>query len=346
MIDRKRLRESLTEDHIIYLMNLLGATEFLDKGNYIQFPTICHNHYESDAGMNLSYYKDSKRFYCFSNCGSMDIFQVLKQRWELLETGDDTHFENLAYWVMNHSQVDLDRQDPVGFENYYNVKDYENPTREIILPEKSPTVLEVFSHHKPIEWLNDGISEKAMEKYNILYSPTRNAIIIPHYDANGRLVGVRRRALEEEDVKRGKYKPIYIQNLSYSHPLGYNLYGLNLVKDEVRRRGKIVIAEGEKAPLQSYTLYGDNNYVVAACGNRINRWQIHLILKYTGAKEIILAFDKGLPYEHMKNLATRYSLYANMSFTFDRYDQLEGKESPFDRPDVLESLLKNRVKIR
>lgn len=345
MVDRKKLREKLTEEHIIHLMSLLGATEFQDNGNYLQFKTICHNVDEDSAGFNLSYYKESYRFFCFSNCHSMDIFQVIKKRWELLETGDDTHFENIAYWVMNHSQIDLDNSPPLEFTSQYKPEDYNIATKEVILQEKSPQVLEVFTKRYCAEWLNDGISEEAMDKYNILYSSTRNAIIIPHYDVNDRLIGVRRRALNPEDIERGKYKPIYVQGLSYSHPLSYNLYGLNLVKEEVKRRGKIVIAEGEKAPLQSYSLYGEQNYVVAACGNKINRWQILLIMKYCKPREIVVAFDKGVEYDYLESICKKYIGYCNMSFTYDFQNKLKDKESPFDRPDVLEELLHNRIKI-
>ena len=345
MIDRKRLRESLTPDHIIYLMRLLGATEFEDKGNYIQFKTICHNVHEADAGYNLSYYKDNFRFYCFSNCHSMDIFQVIKNRWELLETGDDTHFENLAYWVMNHSKVDLDNCIP-EFKSPIDIKNYQTKTTEIILPEKSPHVLDTFSDHHCAEWLADGISDEAMTKYGIKYSISRNAIIIPHHDVHGKLVGIRRRALNPEDVEHGKYKPIFIEGVSYSHPLGYNLYGLDKVLEEVKVQKRIFIAEGEKAALQGYTMWGDRNVVVSACGNRINRWQIHLIMKYCRPNEIIIAFDKGLDYDEIHKMCEKYSCYCNFSYLYDYTGTLlNDKESPFDRPDSIDALIKGRVKV-
>ena len=345
MIDRKRLRESLTPDHIIYLMKLLGSSEYEDRGNYIQFKTICHNVNEADAGFNLSYYKDNYRFYCFSNCHSMDIFQVIKNRWELLQTGDDTHFDNLAYWVMNHSKVDLDECVP-EFKSPINIKDYQNKTTEILLPEKPSHVLESFTNYHCAEWLMDGISHESMDKYNIKYSPSRNAIIIPHYDVHGRLVGIRRRALNPEDEKTGKYKPIFIEGSSYSHPLGYNLYGLNQVKDEVQIQRRIFIAEGEKSALQGHTIWGDRNVVVAACGNKINRWQVHLIMKYCQPKEIIIAFDKGLNYDDIHRMCEKYTRYCNFSYLCDYNDKLlKNKESPFDRPDSLEELIKGRVKV-
>ena len=344
-LDRKQIRESLTPDHIIHLMQLLGATEYEDRGKYLQFKTICHNYFEEDAGFNLSYYKDNYRFYCFSNCHSMDIFQLVKQRWELLETGDDTHFENIAYWVMNHSQLDLDECLP-EFQSPINPKDYQNKTSEILLPEKPAQVLEAFTDYHCPEWLADGISDEAMDLYNIKYSISRNAIIIPHYDIHNRLIGIRRRALNQADIEQGKYKPIFIEGVSYSHPLGYNLYGLNQVQEEVKKQKRIIIAEGEKAALQGHTIFGDKNIVVAACGNKINRWQVHLITKYCQPKEIIIAFDKGLDYDYIYRLCEKYNCYCNFSFLYDiKDDLLEDKQSPLDRPDVLEEMMKRRIKV-
>lgn len=346
MIDAKQLKDALTTENIIHIMNLLGATQFEDRGNYIQFPSICHNVREEDAHFNLSYYKESKRFYCFSNCHSMDIYQLIKKRWDLIESDEDSHFENIVYWVMNHSQVDLDNCEE-EFKSPFNIKDYSNKTTEVLLPEKSEKVLDLFSNYHAVEWLQDGISDAAMTKYNIKYSISNNAIIIPHYDIHNRLIGIRRRALEEEDIKKGKYKPIYIEKVSYSHPLGYNLYGLNVVKDEIKRQRRVFIAEGEKSALQGYTLYGDQNVVVAACGSRINRWQIYLLMKYCNPNEVIIAFDQGLDYDLIHKMCEKYTCYCNMSYLVDTNGRLlKDKQSPFDNPCVLDELIDRRVKVR
>ena len=345
MIDRKALRESLSVDDIIHLMSLLGADEFEDRGNYLQFKTICHNVDTDDAGFNLSYYKDSYRFFCFSNCHSMDIFELIKKRWTITEEKTDLHFDNIAYWVMNHSNASIDAC-KVDFKNPINPNDYKNHTTEIILPEKQSCVLDSFTDYRPVEWLNDGISEEAMSEYNIKYSSSRNAIIIPHYDINGRLIGIRRRALNPEEIEKGKYKPIFIEGVSYSHPLSFNLYGLNKVKDEIKRRGKVVIAEGEKAALQGYTKWGEHNIVVSACGNKINRWQVLLLMKYCRPSEIVIAFDQGLEREYIEKLCIRYSPYCNFSYIYDSTGKLLGpKESPLDRLDTFDELWKRRKKV-
>jgi hypothetical protein len=56
-------------------------------------------------------------------------------------------------------------------------------------------VLDVFVKKYPVEWLRDGITTAAMDKFNILYSISQNKIVIPHYSVEGELVGVRGRAL-------------------------------------------------------------------------------------------------------------------------------------------------------
>ena len=68
-----------------------------------------------------------------------------------------------------------------------------------------------------------------MDKYNIRFSPTQNKIIIPHYDINGRLVGIRGRALNIEEVEKYEIKEIYIAIASLSPSEKRNL--INICKE-------------------------------------------------------------------------------------------------------------------
>ena len=77
-----------------------------------------------------------------------------------------------------------------------------------------------------------------MDKYQILYSPVQNKIIIPHFDVNGRLVGIRGRALDEWEIENiGKYMPVQVEGVWYSHPLSFNLYGLFQNRKNIEERG-------------------------------------------------------------------------------------------------------------
>ena len=93
-----------------------------------------------------------------------------------------------------------------------------------------------------------------MKQYNIKYSIEQNKIIIPHYDINNNLIGIRGRALNEEDLSIGKYMPVQIEGTIYSHPLMYNLYGLNIVKDNIKKYKMAIVAESEVRSYLSFPL--------------------------------------------------------------------------------------------
>jgi len=88
-----------------------------------------------------------------------------------------------------------------------------------------------------------------MKTFNILYYDRQNKIVIPHYDMNNNLIGIRGRALNEEDLVYGKYMPIQIEGQMCAHPLGYNLYGLNMNKDNIKLASIAIVFEGEKSVL-------------------------------------------------------------------------------------------------
>ncbi len=352
MYKTKEIKESFTEEHILHFLARLGSSEFRDGGEYFSFKTVCHNINPEEAGFNLVYYKDSKLFRCFSECGqSFDVFGLAQKYFELRE--DSPSFNDIYYFVLNYSPFTGTKGIDVTSEFVADAPRYRSQDIEFILPEYSDSVLEAFSDYLPIEWQLDGITQNAYSKYNIKYSISRNAIIIPHYDARDRLVGVRQRPLDEEVAQRyGKYRPLYIESTLYSHPLSFNLYGLNKAKEAINNTGIVLIAEGEKSCLQAETLL-PKNVTVAACGSSINKWQVLQILKHTEAKEIVLAFDKeeedkeATYFNKLRNLCKRYNSYINISFIYDNWDYLKLKESPFDRDaETLKNLIQKRVRVK
>ena len=133
--------------------------------------------------------------------------------------------------------------------------------------------MNTFSEYYTPEWLYEGISIQSMKQFNILYSINQNKIIIPHYNIDNLLIGIRGRALNDEDIAIGKYMPVEIEGIIYSHPLGYNLYGLNLNKDNIRKKKMAIVFESEKSVLLYETLFGrENNIAVAVCGSNFSNY--------------------------------------------------------------------------
>ena len=194
-----------------------------------------------------------------------------------------------------------------------------------------------------------------MDKFNIRYSVSRNQIIIPHYDINGNLIGIRGRTLNEEEAEEfGKYRPIEIEGVEYAHPLSLNLYGIYENKEAIKRIKRVVLFEGEKSVLKGYNYYGNNNISLAVCGSHINKRQIDLLIKNFDINEIIVAFDKE--YETQReyvNYLVRYSEackkyknYCNFSIVMDKNNLLDLKDSPIDKgKEVFEQLIRERVEV-
>lgn len=89
---------------------------------------------------------------------------------------------------------------PSFIDPYESIGDkYKTKSIEIIMPPLDPAILNSFIYYPTLEWLNDGIGEQAMKTYGIKYSINDNKIIIPHYNNKGNLIGIRGRALNEEE---------------------------------------------------------------------------------------------------------------------------------------------------
>lgn len=356
MVDLKQLKNNISDEQIIRIINILGSNKYFDTPNAIIFPTICHNGTNSDASMKLYYYKEAKIFNCYTECdSSFDIIDLIIKT----KNSDGIQFTfyealDLIFSVVgNSTSFEYDNTDKYESIMSYYLKKGEG----FVIEPCNPFVLETFYFYPTIEWLTEGITVEAMKDFNILYSVKENKIIIPHYNKDGILVGVRGRSLDELDAQlRGKYRPIRVESIIYSHPLSYNLYGLNKTKDNIAKTKQAIIFEGEKSILKMQSFNKNFNNSVAVCGSSINKSQIMMLLE-AGAKEIIIAFDKQYKlcnsdegekyFEKLKSLADKYKNYADMSFIYDVSNKLHHKDSPIDRGyDNFQFLYKKRIRVK
>lgn len=351
MSELTELAKSLSDEQIIEIMTSLGADRYEQTHNAIIFPTICHNVDAAEASMKLYYYPKTKTFHCYTDCCStFNVIEMFKKRYELLGITYDFYKDIVLKIGGGKSHRTFGLTDfTQRYESIYNLSHQEN---HIELPEINKGVLNVYTFNPTPEWLNDGISEEIMRKYNILYSISENKIIIPHYDINDRLIGIRGRALNEEDLVFGKYMPVVIEGKTYNHPLQYNLYGLNLVKENIKKFKMAIVAEGEKSPMQYGTMFGqENNITVATCGSTFHKYQLDLLIS-CGAERILIAYDKeGETWaeqeayvKKLESLCQKYRNYCIMGYTYDYSHLLKLKQSPFDcGPEVAKKLISKGV---
>ena len=349
MIDYEQIVKDLKDEEVIRLMYELAADRHEETDNYIIFPTICHNENATEASMKLYYYKDTHLLYCYTEDGPMSIYKFLENYYKTRNIEYNWGQDILKVVFQCSAATELTTKETIFKQS---LKDKYRKRQSIQLAAYSPNVLESFVKQYPIEWLEDNISAGAMDKYNIRYSISQNKIIIPHYDINNRLVGIRGRALNESEIAYAKYAPVKIEDIVYKHKLSLNLYGLNHNWENIKELGICYIAESEKAVLQS-ELFGEKNCTVAICGSSLNIYQIKLLMQHCQPKEIVLCLDKEeLPGEDkyfykLWDMCSKYKLYTNMSFIYDRENLLNLKDSPFDRGrNIFNKLLEKRVKVK
>lgn len=348
MIDYKYIIDNLENERVKQLLYQLGADQVEEKDNCFITNTICHN--IEGGSLKLYYYFDTHIFYCYTNCESMSIFKFLEHYYKTRQIDYDWY--NDIYQVIIKCSINNEHE-YFNIKPYISLKDKYEKIEKPKLPIYSSGILNVFEHIYPIEWLNDGISKKAMDKFNILYSISQNKIIIPHYDINGNLIGIRGRALNTWEIENlGKYMPVKIEQTWYKHPLSLNLYGLNFNKENIKKYGYVYIFEAEKSILQLEN-FSQPNCGVAVCGSNFNKFQLKLLIQYCHPKEIILCFDKeekqgeNKYFTKLWNIGKKYQNYCDFSFVYDNENLLEMKDSPSDRgEEIFNKLIRKRVKIK
>lgn len=351
MINYKELVDNLTIDNIKSLLNKLQIPyREIEKG--LVMPTVCHNTNIEEASWKLYYYQNNHIFYCYTECSkAMSIFKFLKTYYETRQIEYDW-FEDIYNVVLNCGNF----RPKEGFDTiqYQSLKDRYRIKKKQVELEKYPSgILDIFMKNYPVEWLNDGISRRAMDKYNIKYSVSQNKIIIPHYDINNNLIGIRGRALNEWEIENiGKYMPIQIEKKWYTHPLSLNLYGLNHTKENIKKYGICYIGEAEKFCLQSES-FSFPNCSCAVCGSQFNKYQLDILMKNCRPKEIVICFDKEEKDKEDKyffklyNLCKKYINYCKMSFIYDNDNLLKLKESPTDcGENIFKKLLEKRIIVK
>lgn len=348
--DKSKIKESITLEQVFDLLNDLGADPIYAPTGIV-CRTICHHHPNENGSRKLYYYSENNMFYCYSSCGSFDIFQLIIEvaniQWKR-----EMDLNEAVRWVANRfglsgEEVQSDElsellDDWILFDNYDRISEIEVKDYSVCLKEYDNSVLDKMNYNIEITpWLQEGISQEVIQKAKIGYYPGSDMITIPHFDPEGRFVGLRGRALACDDVEKyGKYRPVRVMNQMYNHPLGMNLYGLNWNKENIQRMGKAILFESEKSVLKYASFFGwDNNISVACCGSNLSIQQMTMLIE-AGAKEVIVAFDRqfqkigDIEFKKLTTNLTRiHERYKNdvlVSFIFDKRMITGYKDAPVD----------------
>ena len=340
------------EDIIDFLMDFGG--EPIVRGDVIVSRTICHHSPDEDCSHKLYYYENSGLFQCYTGgCAesSFDIFQlVIKiqsiQKQKEFDLNDAVLYmaSRLGIAGEEYEFEDNQLEDWQKFSDFERIKQIKNKI-DIFhfkdLKEYDDIILSRFSYLPIKPWLEEGITQEVMNHHQIGFYPGEEQITIPHFDLNGKLIGIRGRTVVQEEAKRyGKYRPLKINQILYNHPLSQNLYNLNHTKDNIKYIEKAIVFESEKSTMQYASYFGiENDISVACCGSHFSTYQCELLAEI-GAKEIILALDRQFEEigdnefkkltKNIEGIKNKFKNYINISAIFDKNKITSYKASPVD----------------
>lgn len=168
----------------------------------------------------------------------------------------------------------------------------------------------------------------------------RNRIVFPVYDHIGRLVGIKVRNFNQEDIEEHrKYMPLWHNKELYNYPKMMVAYGYYQNRAVIKRAKEVIVYEAEKSVLK-HGSYFTQNKSIAIGGSSFSEYHA-IILKQAGVEKVVLAMDNDWDddgdkmYGFKKALGEAFKI-KEMGFDVDiMYDWdgsvLGNKDAPIDR---------------
>ena len=356
------IKNQLTIEQVMDLVAELGGEPRLQQGgDFFTARTICHG----GSSHKLYYYDNTKLFRCYTECSPeiFDIYELVRKvnarqnsEWTLPHAINYVaSYFGLAILTNDFENEQTKLQDWQILNKYNKINSVDNNEKQRVeMKFYDDKILRYLPHPHIEPWEKEGITYEVCESRGVCYNPASHGIVIPHYDIDGNLIGIRERTLVKEEEQYGKYKPAILNGKMYNHPLGFALYNLNHSKDAIKVLQKAIIFEGEKSTLLYASYFGlENDISVAVCGSSLITYQVELLLSL-GVKEIIIAFDKQFQdvnddegkrwVKKLKDIHKKYSSKCQISFMFDKKGLLGYKDSPIDAGmETFLTLFKERI---
>ena len=179
--DKSEIRGLLSLDNIYDLLQEWGGEpEYTEFG--IISATICHNA-PGEGSRKLYYYENSSLFHCYTGCEnpSFDIFELTIKIFDIQHGKRMDLNDAVRFIAAKHGYGGRLEETPEedGLEDWSFLSNYDriqsitlDDKKEIILKEYDDIILTRFNYDlKLTPWLNEGISQEALDQAEIGFFP-------------------------------------------------------------------------------------------------------------------------------------------------------------------------------
>ena len=350
MIDIQSFKSQLTDDRIIELMDAMGAPLMKADSNNLIFPSICHHGADCQVHKpRLYYYIESQSWFCFVCHFSGDAISLVQHVKHIDFNQAVSYICSVLH--LQVGQVEENKQ----LDNWAELRRFlpnaEPEPDKLLTYDKS--ILSLFDHLYPQEWLDYGISADILDKFGIGWYARQACISIPVV-FNGQLVGVRGRYTREQDVAKGKYRPICtLDGTVLKLATSQVMYGYDQNKAAIEKSRQVVLFESEKSVLKAPSFGIDN--ALAVFGSNISKQHIQILLEL-GVNDVVLCMDSDYKQVgddefkffvvKMKKLAAKLKPFFNCSIVYNNQGYDMYKCNMMDIPyEQAMKLWESRMKI-
>lgn len=315
-------------ENIVKILNKLNYEHIKDRGKYITFPN--HN------GDNLnacSILKSTLVYQNFSHGKSGNLYTLIMDE---LECSFPDALNKIAGWLgLKQNNIKIH----YPFSGFYKkiIQEQNDPesTMKIYNDDCLPPQ-DSFSKM----FIDDGISIDAQKKFGVRYCHEDDCILIPIYNINYDMVGVKARNNSNDDFNNRWYAWIPYSKTNV-------VYGLNWNYTDIISKKTLIIFESEKSVMKAYDC--GLNCTCAIAGHSISNAQANII-KSLMVDNIIVAFDESICEDEIKYEAKKLivdnQIYQNkVTYLYDDkniYLPKGEKDAPIDLgKEVFKNILKN-----
>lgn len=355
-VDVKKLKKMLTLSHYDTILHELGIPIFSKSNTEWRCFSGDRHKNPYDGSPSLIFYPDTKIFQGYSAGRAYDAIALVQTRLNLL--GQTCSFLGACNWILEKTGLDPNKiakpltnthvYDWSELERFVRVRKYGNQ-----LPEYNRNIIDTLPPLYPQAWIDESISEETMAKYQIRYYERCNQTVIPCFDAEARLIGVRVRNWDKDRVEQAKYMPlITLDGQCYKFNTNQVFYGINYNKPEIERTGKVIIVESEKAVMKLDTYMGRHNIALGMYGSNLGIQRRNQLIKmgvntvsYVVDNDFIGQDDEFFEQwrEKIQHFIKLWDGFCRIEIVWDNLGLLGPKENATDRTkEVWEQLWENR----
>ena len=171
-------------------------------------------------------------------------------------------------------------------------------------------------------WRDEGITDEALQAFQVRYDPFASRIVYPIRDVAGKIVNVGGRTVDP------RWKALNLRKYCYYFNWGTlnTIYGVAENREEIVAKKEIILFEGCKSVLMAYSMGIKNCGAILT--SHLNLSQVKILVKL--GCHVVFALDKDIDIRQDKNIM-KLRQFLPVSYLKDTEGLLDEKDSPVDK---------------